>query len=59
MTSGECFENKWFYMKYIGKYLSAEILLTREYMCVHKVVNKLHVLKEELISLLWRMGGEA
>jgi hypothetical protein len=30
MTSGECFENKWFYMKYIGKYLSAEILLTRE-----------------------------
>ena len=29
MTSGECFENKWFYMKYIGKYLSVEILLTR------------------------------
>ena len=21
MTSRECFENKWFYMKYIGKYL--------------------------------------
>ena len=30
MTSLECYENKWFYMKYIGKYLSAEILLTRE-----------------------------
>jgi len=30
MSSGECFENKWFYMKYIGKYLSLEILLTRE-----------------------------
>jgi hypothetical protein len=30
MTSGECFENKWFYMKYIGKYLSAEILLNLE-----------------------------
>jgi hypothetical protein len=30
MTSWECFENKWFYMKYIEKYLSAEILLTRE-----------------------------
>ena len=30
MTSGECFENKWFYMKYIGKYLSVEILLTGE-----------------------------
>jgi hypothetical protein len=30
MTSGECFENKWFYMKCIGNYLSAEILLTRE-----------------------------
>ena len=30
MTSWECYENKWFYMKYIGKYLSEEILLTRE-----------------------------
>jgi hypothetical protein len=30
MTSWECYENKWFYMKYIGKYLSGEILLTRE-----------------------------
>ena len=27
MTSVECFENKWFYMKYIRKYLSTEILL--------------------------------
>ena len=27
MTSGKCFESKWFYMKYIGKYLSVEILL--------------------------------
>ena len=25
MTSGECFENKWFYMKYIWNYLSVEI----------------------------------
>jgi hypothetical protein len=25
MTSRECFENKWFYMKYIGKYLSVEM----------------------------------
>jgi hypothetical protein len=25
MTSRECFENKWFYMKYIGKYLSGEM----------------------------------
>ena len=30
MTSWECYENKWFYMKYIGKYFSGEILLTRE-----------------------------
>ena len=30
MTSWEYYENKWFYMKYIGKYLSGEILLTRE-----------------------------
>jgi len=33
MPSGECFENKWFYMKYIEKYLSAEILLTHECTC--------------------------
>ena len=31
MTLGEVFENRWFYMKYIGKFLCAEILLTREY----------------------------
>ena len=30
MTSGECIENKWFNMKYIGKYLRLEILLTHE-----------------------------
>ena len=30
MTSGECLKYKWFYMKYIGKYLSVEILLTCE-----------------------------
>ena len=30
MTSGECVENKWLNMKYIGKYLSVEILLTHE-----------------------------
>jgi len=33
MTSGERFKNKWFYMKFIGKYLSVEILLTRECTC--------------------------
>ena len=30
MTSEECVENKWFNMKYIGEYLSVEILLTHE-----------------------------
>ena len=34
MTLGECFEINWFYMKYIGKYLSEEKLLTRE--CIFK-----------------------
>jgi hypothetical protein len=29
MTSEECFENKRLYIKYLGKYVSAEILLTR------------------------------
>jgi hypothetical protein len=24
MTSWECYENKWFYMKYIGKYVSGD-----------------------------------
>jgi branched-subunit amino acid transport protein AzlD len=35
MTSRECFENKWFYMKYIGKYLSVEILLALECICIN------------------------
>ena len=26
MTSWEYYENKWFYMKYIGKYLSVEMV---------------------------------
>ena len=30
MTSGEFKKNNWFYMKYIGKYLGVEILLTCE-----------------------------
>ena len=34
MTSGKCFENEWFYMKDIGKYLSAETFLTRECSCL-------------------------
>jgi hypothetical protein len=39
MTSGECVENKWFKMKYIGKYLSVEILLTHE--CTYNYYNPL------------------
>jgi hypothetical protein len=35
MTSGECVENKWFNMKYIGKYLNVEILLTHEILLPH------------------------
>ena len=35
MTSGESFENKWFYMKYKGKYLGVEILLTRECISIY------------------------
>ena len=30
MTSGELKKNNWFYMKYIGKYLGVEILMTCE-----------------------------
>ena len=37
MTLWECYENKWFYMKYIGKYLSEEIRLTHE--CTTKKTN--------------------
>jgi hypothetical protein len=40
MTSRECYENKGFYMKYIGKYLSEEILLTRE--CIIVINTLIH-----------------
>ena len=44
MTSRECFENKWFYMKYIGKYLSGEILFARECMFVIVSDYQIHVI---------------
>ena len=37
ITSWDCYENKWFYMKYIGEYLSGEILLTRECICRNRI----------------------
>jgi len=48
ITSGECFENKWFYMKYIGKYLSAEIRLTGE--CILLIQIQVNT---ECIAILW------
>jgi hypothetical protein len=38
MTSGECFENKWFYMKSTGKYCSAEWLLTPDWWHARKYI---------------------
>ena len=47
MTSGECFGNKWFYMKYIVKYLSVgntfdpwmyvTLSLSKHYKCTYKM----------------------
>ena len=48
MTSWECYENKWFYMKYIGKYLSGEILLTRECSDLHDI--------EEILGNKWKIN---
>jgi hypothetical protein len=31
MTSWECYENKWFYMKYIGKYISILTIIWKLY----------------------------
>ena len=56
MTSWECYENKWFYMKYIGKYLSGEILLTSE--CLYKSDYKIIIPqsnKREFFLALGRM----
>ena len=44
MTSRECFENKWLYMKYIEKYLSGEILLARECTMTVSVKSVYHIL---------------
>jgi hypothetical protein len=51
MTSWECYENKWFYMKYtcIGKYLSGEILLIREHILRFSQMNVLFFLFEQTI----------
>jgi hypothetical protein len=37
MTSGECFENKWFSYEIYREYLGAEILLTHE--CILMIVR--------------------
>ena len=43
MTLRECFENKWFYMKYIGKYLSGEMYNGKSIqLCFNKTEYKLH-----------------
>jgi hypothetical protein len=36
MTSWECYENKWFYMKYIGKMVETESLLSTCCICICK-----------------------
>jgi hypothetical protein len=40
MTSGEFFENMWFYMKYIGKYFSAARLLISECLNMSILIGK-------------------
>jgi len=42
MTSVECFENKWFYMKYLGKYLSAdgECIYANNISYLNQIMNK-------------------
>ena len=43
MTSRECFENKWLYMKYIGKYLSVKMYNKKSIkLCFNKTEYKLH-----------------
>jgi len=56
MTSWECYENKWFYMKYIGKYLSGEILFTRE--CIILMIyNKNFIgLKSTFLNIYWYLN---
>ena len=56
MTSGECFENKWLYMKYIGEYLSAEILLTRDGVSVHCILLILWTIQRHLKLKLVCLG---
>ena len=51
MTSGECFENKWFYMKYIAKYLSVEILLTHECIWNAQIISSQKI--KQYIFLHW------
>ena len=52
MTSGDCFENKWFYMKYIGKYLSEEILLTRECTSFNTKIRMLQIFRDTIWHII-------
>jgi hypothetical protein len=61
MTSGEYYENKWLYMKYIGKCVTVKILLTRLFSSIydlntnsrrHNVFDYIEIFGEKIKSCL-------
>jgi hypothetical protein len=47
MTSWECYEDKWFYMKYIGKMVETESLLST--CCTYRSILHLIMLNYNII----------
>ena len=49
MTSWECYENKWFYMKHMGKYLGGEICTNQNQ--IKYVINQSKALEGQQAKL--------
>jgi hypothetical protein len=62
MTSWECYENKWFYMKYIGKYLSVEMVKKLNKVETKLFENytkkKLYVFLHLMLIISWKSDKE-
>ena len=54
MTSGKWFENEWFYMKYIGKYLSVEIPVSN----IKKNMDGTRLCMNDIVAVTSDLPGE-
>jgi hypothetical protein len=58
MTSWECYENKWFYMKYIGKYISILVWKVEIKLFENYTKKKLYLSLHLMLKISWKSDKE-